>query len=446
MWSINKNIVLFFISVLILTLSFQFNFFNAASKKNFYNFQRDSEGLVLGRLIETDKNGFMSQGGFLGRYISNDLMNYQHNAYKNNFYPQVNFGKYTSSAGFQGFFYASIDQVIKSLGVESGSKRFFLIKLLTSAGVAVIISLFIIFVLKEFGFIAAITTIFFASISQSLVVFSNNLYWMCFLLLFPFVFVCLFLQQNSKKNINFKWLYVVILLAILIKSLAGYEYISTVLISIMVPLIFYAIKDNWDLFIFIKRAILLSITSLIGFFSAIFLHLLQLTWNSGSFSKGFATIWYIIAKRTYGNPDTVQEIFRKSLESNVRDVLSFYWNGSAIDLQSLFGISSISVKFSFLIILIAVISIIGTVLASKFLHNYKKINLALVISLWFSILAPLSWFILAKGHSYIHVHINYILWYVPFLLIGFSYLGFFCQLVWCLLKASLNNKRFNIIK
>lgn len=168
----------------------------------------------------------------------------------------------------------------------------------------------------------------------------------------------------------------------------------------------------------------------------------------GSFSKGFATIWYIIAKRTYGNTDTIQEVYRKSLESNIKDVLSFYWNGKAIDLQSLLGISSISVKFGSLIIVIAVVSIIGIMLTmtEKYLSHYKKINLALVVSLLLSILAPLSWYILAKGHSYIHVNINYILWYVPFLLIAFSYLGFFCQLIWCLLKASLNNKRFNIIK
>lgn len=102
----------------------------------------------------------MSQGRFLGRLSGYGVVDYQYNAYKNNFYPHSYFAKYTSSAGFQGFFYASIDQLIKFLGVESGSKRLFLIKLLTSAGAAVIVSLFIIFVFNEFGFMAAITTIF----------------------------------------------------------------------------------------------------------------------------------------------------------------------------------------------------------------------------------------------------------------------------------------------
>ncbi len=31
-----------------------------------------------------------------------------------------------------------------------------------------------------------------------------------------------------------------------------------------------------------------------------------------------------------------------------------------------------------------------------------------------SILAPLSWYVLAKGHSYIHINICYVLWSIPF--------------------------------
>ncbi len=33
----------------------------------------------------------------------------------------------------------------------------------------------------------------------------------------------------------------------------------------------------------------------------------------------------------------------------------------------------------------------------------------------FSALAPLSWFIVASGHSYGHLQINFVLWTLPFL-------------------------------
>ena len=49
---------------------------------------------------------------------------------------------------------------------------------------------------------------------------------------------------------------------------------------------------------------------------------------------------------------------------------------------------------------------------------------ALIITTWFSILAPLSWFVLAKSHSYIHTDINIILWHLPFMIFGFALLGY----------------------
>jgi hypothetical protein len=37
-----------------------------------------------------------------------------------------------------------------------------------------------------------------------------------------------------------------------------------------------------------------------------------------------------------------------------------------------------------------------------------------LVAIAFALAAPLSWFVLAKGHSYIHMLMNYVLWYVPF--------------------------------
>ena len=47
----------------------------------------------------------------------------------------------------------------------------------------------------------------------------------------------------------------------------------------------------------------------------------------------------------------------------------------------------------------------------------------MVITTCFSILAPLSWFIIFKTHSYVHTEMNYITWYIPFCLFGFGILG-----------------------
>jgi hypothetical protein len=48
---------------------------------------------------------------------------------------------------------------------------------------------------------------------------------------------------------------------------------------------------------------------------------------------------------------------------------------------------------------------------------------ALLAATWFSLLAPLSWFVLFKAHSYIHTQINFILWQMPFTIFGFAFCG-----------------------
>jgi hypothetical protein len=49
--------------------------------------------------------------------------------------------------------------------------------------------------------------------------------------------------------------------------------------------------------------------------------------------------------------------------------------------------------------------------------------LALVGATWFSILAPLSWFVIFKAHAYVHPHMDYIAWHMPFVLFGAAVLG-----------------------
>ena len=58
---------------------------------------------------------------------------------------------------------------------------------------------------------------------------------------------------------------------------------------------------------------------------------------------------------------------------------------------------------------------------------------ALTATLWVSLLAPLSWFVIFKGHSAIHTHMNPIVWYMPFLLFGFILTGSTC---WRLIRQT----------
>lgn len=63
--------------------------------------------------------------------------------------------------------------------------------------------------------------------------------------------------------------------------------------------------------------------------------------------------------------------------------------------------------------------------------------------LWVSITAPLSWFIIFKGHSYLHTHMNPIVWYMPFMLLGFVLTGSTCRYI--LQGAKRRRKEVNAV-
>lgn len=425
-----RSVFLSALIFLMLLFSFQFNSFHAATDFFFKNHQRDSEALVLGRIIETTENGYASQGGFMGRYDANAWDAFQYEAYFNDNHPTSNFVLYMQSAGLQGYVYSATDALFRFIGIESGEKRLKINKFITSSLMALTLTIFFWFIEKNFGLYSAFISIILFSTSQWLVVFSNNLYWMFFLILMPFVIVSHCLQRNSESRIRFIHLYALVYGAILLKCLAGYEYISTILLSILVPLLFFSIRDSWRFKDFFARSFMVGLSGLLGFLSAIFVHILLLTSHLGSWSNAVSVIWGTIARRTHGNPADYDDMLRASLESNVFDVLLKYWNGKAFDFQALFGFSGY-VTFGFIIIMLAVLTCVGLALTQQVqaVRSFRRIHLASTLSVWFSIFAPLSWHVLAKGHSYIHTHMNHVLWYVPFLLLGFPYALFVIRLI-----------------
>lgn len=413
-----------FLALLVLTVSFQFNYYGAASDNFFDNHQKDSESLVLGRIIESHNNGLYSGGGFLGRYSHQNRVDHQYELYENDLSPSSEFSRYTSSFGFQGLFYYYPDKLMRVIGIDSGKVRLFLNKLLTSFLLSFSLVLFFLFTYKQFGFITSFFCASCVAISQWVVVFSNNLYWMFFLIVLPFSLVAYMLQSISEGRHGLKYLCLFLFVVVFVKSLAGYEYISTILISTIVPVVFFSLKDKWGVALTIKRMFYIGSVGVSAFLSALVVHLLQLSF-SGSFAGAIDKITNIVAKRTHGDPSKVHAVYENSLNANLVDVFFIYWDGVAFDLNSTFGLDY-SIHFGDLVIFFAILSVLG-VFSTRYsacLSSYRVKYYSITVALWFSFLAPVSWYVLAKGHSYIHTHMNHVLWYVPFLLIGFAFVGY----------------------
>jgi len=83
----------------------------------------------------------------------------------------------------------------------------------------------------------------------------------------------------------------------------------------------------------------------------------------------------------------------------------------------------LKVRYGYLILLFMVMSVVLFLRSKKILSERRRHYIALIWTTWFSMLAPLSWYVLFKAHSYIHTHMSFLLWQMPFTFFGFAVVG-----------------------
>jgi hypothetical protein len=113
-------------------------------------------------------------------------------------------------------------------------------------------------------------------------------------------------------------------------------------------------------------------------------------------------------------------------DASVGDVLKIYWNGVAVDLSSLLGKPYADlIHYHAVVVFLLVTSIVG-VLLTQFSPSGSALRrniLALIAATWLSFIGTYSWFVLAKVHSFVHGHIDHVVWHMPFTLLGSVLVG-----------------------
>jgi hypothetical protein len=240
-----------------------------------------------------------------------------------------------------------------------------------------------------------------------------------------------FKERNLMRHNNLN-LGILVFIAVFVKCLfTGYEYITTTLIMMMVPFVFYHMLRGLCMRAFISGALIAILSSCVAILLSFTILSIQIGSVEGSFMKGVEHIGFALEKRTYGDPDNFTGIDAASLKSHTTDVVKKYLLGSFFGSgqfppTSVPIISSIvpKVRYLYLMFLFVMASVLLYVLRIRYADKGKdKSILALVLATWFSLLAPLSWFVIFKAHSFIHTHMNYIVWQMPFTLFGFALCG-----------------------
>lgn len=275
------------------------------------------------------------------------------------------------------------------------------------------VSLALVFVLisylvyKKYNFTIAVISLLCFSLSPLVTYFARNLYWVEVLWFIPALiglFCSLKIESRAIRILS----YILAFGSIAIKCLCGYEYISTIMLAsvsiLLIDFVHYLVqKDRTKAKLTGKAIILLGIFEVLGFFVAMYFHARKL--EIPSFIEGIKYIFNEVGqKRISGIAFNSGYAIWDSYNASLWKVILMYF------------------KFPYYFSLfVGVGSNIFTVLviASLFIHLYdiykNNVNHRLLSAYVFFFLTTLSWILLAKGHSYVHTHMNYVLWYFGFI-------------------------------
>lgn len=275
---------------------------------------------------------------------------------------------------------------------------------------AIVLSLISFLLSKKYNRLFAFCFFIIFLFSPFIVNYSRNLYFVEFTWFVPML-MGLFVSLNYNRKINPLLETFGVFVAVLIKSLCGYEYVSVILLAMIAfPLVDFiesVFEKDWKKSAQIFRNVfLMGIFALFGFVVAILIHA-NLRGN-GNLLDGVKSIYEKdVLRRTFGGKvENFDPILKNSIQASVLRVLKKYY-GTHVEL--IVGISSQ---------LFTLISLLPLLIFSKnaFKKNLNKKDVILYFILY---MTCISWFVLGKSHSYEHVHMNYVLWYFGFVQICF---------------------------
>ena len=124
--------------------------------------------------------------------------------------------------------------------------------------------------------------------------------------------------------------------------------------------------------------------------------------------------WFYSEKVEDKNKEIIKEGLKKINNNlNFKNIIFFY--------KDILKIISANLMIFFILKLISLLSflflIFYTIILSLKSKKYYKYYILT------SLISPLSWFLIAKGHSSIHLHMNFVLWYIMFIPSCFIFLS-----------------------
>ena len=427
------NVLLFVLLVTCLTVILYTGWIN----ENPTSWDTESEGYVIGRMYQVQHSQTENnRAGFMGIY--RDTVNQYTTAelfLKDEPVSPDMFWAYTHQCGLQSNVASAINLGLCLFGFAPQS-RLTILAFLNTWLFCLIFAAFCVWVYRELGAIAALLCCAGTMFSPWTLRSMGNLYWVMWAYLLPFVLCTWLCRRYEAADGLPKRAYALIVGTVLLRLLCCFEFSSSLLVAMELPVVYYFIKHfrgekaqeqrkKW-----LRIALILGGLGLAAFAAAILVWLVQLTLHYGGFTAALDEILHTISLRTgaFGNVYEAAGDFKESLDVPVLQVVATYFTqGTLTGGLTMGGLLLVESGFTILT---------SILFACKREIQLLRRNLQLFFVVLFSTLAPLSWFVLAHGHSVVAIEISYVLFLVPTLPLLLAHCGWGAQTAHRLLLQS----------
>lgn len=432
-----KNVGAFILFFLILFSCFKLNPFQVYNNERTFEqifanspetWSNDSESYVLGSLIESIKYGISYGAGRLSRVHETDGDNWFYNVqitYKyfveDNIESANNFELYYSQLGGQGIMFRLVNRALIKF---DGYTRLDIMRNINVILLSIVLSILGVYIMNITNFVTSIFFIMGFLFNQWIPISVTNLYWVSWSWFLPMAISSVYcLINNPNKKISFLF-YLLIFISIVFKASSGYEFISTVLVAMMIPFIHKELSNFIGITKSIQKLLIPSLVGIFGFIFTFILHIYRYTLEGWDLNDSLNFIKVVIIKRTNGSliPLGIDvEAWERALSEPYLSLFKRYFNASSLNIIINNEIYEVNFWVIFLLIIISGFILTALIFINKNKDNKKSLNFLIITII--SVLAPFSWYVLARGHAAAHLLLDPILFYVPFIPMGFGLIG-----------------------
>ncbi|MDR9383734.1 hypothetical protein RJD05_05070 [Ralstonia sp. 11b] len=250
---------------ILFALVFQCNVLRGVDAEWFRTHQADSEAIVLSGIYHKKETGSSDIPLGFYNYGEGDWVTRVFDHFKADSFNGLAYGEYNSQYGLQGRLFSVIYTTLRTTSRE-------LLESFNSVISGLIFALLVVWARDHYGRAEAIVFAVGVITSTWLIVVSRNLYWVSWTWFLPMLVNGLLLLNRPISPKRWKLVYVAAAVTLLVKSLCGYEYLTSIVIMAMVPVVICLLEQGESWFESAKHIALVGLSSITGFGIALLMH------------------------------------------------------------------------------------------------------------------------------------------------------------------------------